>query len=213
MKRSVEDTADRFDEMSDEYDQVRSEWAVETADRVVERTLAGIDGSETVVDIGTGTGVLALDIAPHVAQVYALDISDEMRARAREKASEQGIENVTVDYGQFREPASSLALPDAVDLVVSNFAMHHLNDEEKAEAVATIRSLLGTDGRFILGDVIVFDEADVSVDHYDPAVDDPATVDRLVEIFESEGFAVESERVGPMAGVVEGRLTGNERPE
>jgi SAM-dependent methyltransferase len=212
MKRSVEDTADRFDEMSDEYDQVRSEWAVETADRVVERALEGVTGTETVVDIGTGTGVLALDIAPHVETVYALDISDEMRARAREKASERGIENVTVGDGRFREPAASLALPESVDLVVSNFAMHHLNDDEKAEAVATIRSRLGTRGRFILGDVIVFDEADVSVDHYDPEVDDPATVDHLVEIFEAAGFAVESERVGPMAGVVAGRLP-EERPE
>jgi len=210
MKRSVEDTADRFDEMSDEYDQCRSEWAVETADCVVERALAGVDGSETVVDIGTGTGVLALDIAPHVGTVYALDISDEMRARAREKASERDIETVTFGYGRFREPAASLTLPDTVELVVSNFAMHHLNDAEKAEAVTTVRSLLGTGGRFVLGDVIVFDEADVSVEHYDPAVDDPATVDRLVELFEAEGFAVESERVGPMAGVVAGTLSASQ---
>jgi ubiquinone/menaquinone biosynthesis C-methylase UbiE len=211
MKRSVEDTADRFDEMSAEYDQTRSEWAVETADRVVERVLAGVDGSETVVDIGTGTGILALDIAPHVGEVYALDISDEMRARARAKASDRGIENVTVGDGRFREPAASLALPETVDLVVSNFAMHHLNNEEKADAVATIRSLLGAQGRFVLGDVVVFDEADVSVEHYDPEVDDPATVDRLVDILETEGFVVESDRAGPMAGVLEGELSGDER--
>jgi cyclopropane fatty-acyl-phospholipid synthase-like methyltransferase len=205
MKRSIDETAERFDEMSAEYDQARSESAVAAADRVVERALDGIAGDETVLDIGTGTGILALAIAPHVEAVYALDISEQMRATAREKADERGIENVTVGEGTFRDPAASLDLP-AVDIVVSNFAMHHLNDEEKADAVATIRALLGPGGRFVLGDVIVFEEADVSVEHYDPAVDDPATVDRLVAIFEREGFAVETEQVGPMAGVVVGRV-------
>ena len=205
MKRSIDETAERFDEMSAEYDQARSESAVAAADRVVERALDGIAGDETVLDIGTGTGILALAIAPHVEAVYALDISEQMRATAREKADERGIENVTVGEGTFRDPAASLDLP-AVDIVVSNFAMHHLNDEEKADAVATIRALLGPGGRFVLGDVIVFEEADVSVEHYDPAVDDPATVDRLVAIFEREGFAVETEQVGPMAGIVVGRV-------
>jgi cyclopropane fatty-acyl-phospholipid synthase-like methyltransferase len=212
MKRSIDETAERFDEMSAEYDQARSESAVAAADRVVERALDGIAGDETVLDIGTGTGILALAIAPHVEAVYALDISEQMRATAREKADERGIENVTVGEGTFRDPAASLDLP-AVDIVVSNFAMHHLNDEEKADAVATIRALLGPGGRFVLGDVIVFEEADVSVEHYDPAVDDPATVDRLVAIFEREGFAGETEQVGPMAGVVVGRVTSEPQTE
>jgi cyclopropane fatty-acyl-phospholipid synthase-like methyltransferase len=212
MKRSIDETAERFDEMSAEYDQARSESAVAAADRVVERALDGIAGDETVLDIGTGTGILALAIAPHVEAVYALDISEQMRATAREKADERGIENVTVGEGTFRDPASSLDLP-AVDIVVSNFAMHHLNDEEKADAVATIRALLGPGGRFVLGDVIVFEEADDSVEHYDPAVDDPATVDRLVAIFEREGFAGETEQVGPMAGVVVGRVTSEPQTE
>jgi len=206
MKRSIDETADRFDEMSETYDESRGPGAVETAERVVERAVADATGAETVVDIGAGTGALALNIAPHVDHVYALDISEGMRERAAAKAAEGDIDNVDFAHGTFRDPDATIDLPDGVDLVVSNFAMHHLSDGEKAEAIGVIRKLLGTSGRFVLGDVIVVDEADVSVEYYDPAVDDPATRERLVDLFEAEGFTVEFERTGAMAGVVDGRL-------
>jgi len=206
MKRSLDETAERFDEHSTDYDETRPERTVATARRVVERALADADGSETAVDIGTGTGAVALGLAGQVEHVYALDISDGMLDRARTKASEHGVGNVTFGHGTFRDPDGSVALPETVDLVVSNFAMHHLDDGEKADAVETIAGLLADGGRFVLGDVVIFDEADVSVEYYSPEVDDPATVEYLVDIFESRGFAVETEQIGPMAGVAEARL-------
>lgn len=206
MKRSIDETAERFDELSAEYDTDRPERTVATARRVVERGLAGADGSETAVDIGAGTGAVTLDVAEGVEHVYALDISEGMLDRARVKADERGVETVTFGRGTFREPDAAVDLPSSVDLVVSNFAMHHLGDGEKADAVETVAGLLADGGRFVLGDVVIFEEADVSVEYYSPEVDDPATVEFLVDTFESNGFAVEHEQVGPMAGVVEGRL-------
>jgi ubiquinone/menaquinone biosynthesis C-methylase UbiE len=205
MKRSLDATADRFDDQSETYDETRPERTVETARRVTDRALADTDGSETALDIGAGTGAVALGIAAGVDHVYALDISDGMLDRARTKTGERGVDSVTFGYGSFRDPGGTVDLP-AVDLVVSNFAMHHLDDGEKADAIETVAGLLTDGGRFVLGDVIVFDEAAHSVEYYSPAVDDPATVEYLVRTFEAAGFAVTTERVGPMAGVVEGRL-------
>lgn len=205
MKRSIDETAERFDEMSEAYDDARSAGAVAAADAVLARARAHLTGTERVVDIGTGTGILAVELAREAASVYALDISEGMRERAREKATEADLENLTVGYGTFRDPEAALDLPTA-DLVVSNFAMHHLSDEEKDDALGVVGDLLAPGGRFVLGDVVVFDEADVSVEHYDPEVDDPATVDRLEAAFADAGFTTESERVGPMAGVLEGQL-------
>jgi ubiquinone/menaquinone biosynthesis C-methylase UbiE len=210
MKRTIDETASRFDDQSTDYDETRPERTVATADRVVERALADADGSETALDIGTGTGAVALGLAGAVGRVYAVDISDGMLDRARAKADERGVETVTFGHGTFRDPGGDLDLPGAVDLVVSNFAMHHLDDGEKSDAVERIRDLLADGGRFVLGDVVVFEAANRSVEYYDPEVDDPATVEYLVDTLESHGFAVETEQVGPMAGVVEGRLP--ERP-
>lgn len=208
MKRDIEETAARFDDMSERYDEERSTATVDTAMRVVKRTLDRVDGTEIAVDIGAGTGAVSLALAPAVAHVYALDISAGMLERAREKATENYIENVTFERGTFRAPRENLDIPTP-DVVVSNFAMHHLADGEKEAAITTIRELLGDRGRFVLGDVIIFEEEAVSADHYDPEVDDPATVETLVELFETNGFTTEHERVGPMAGVVEGRLTAD----
>lgn len=205
MKRSVDETADRFDEMSDEYDAARSDDAVRCAERVAERAVEGATGDEAVVDVGAGTGAVTFRVAPHVERVYALDISDGMLKKARKKAEERGVTNVEFGRGRFRDLEAEFDLP-SVDLVVSNFAMHHLSDDEKADAVDEILRVLAGDGRVVLGDVIIFDEEEVSADYYDPEVDDPATVERLVSIFEERGFSVRAERVGPMAGVVEARL-------
>jgi ubiquinone/menaquinone biosynthesis C-methylase UbiE len=206
VKRSIDETAERFDEQSEQYDETRPERTVETARRVAERALADANGSETALDIGAGTGAVTLDVAGGVEHVYALDISDGMLDRARAKADRRGVENVTVGRGTFRTPGAAVDLPGSVDLVVSNFAMHHLDDGEKADAVETIRGLLVDGGRFVLGDVIIFEAANRSVEYYSPEVDDPATVEYLVDTFESRGFTVETEQTGPMAGVIEGRL-------
>ena len=40
----------------------------------------GVDASSTVVDMGAGTGTFALAIAPHVARVVAVDVSEPMVA-------------------------------------------------------------------------------------------------------------------------------------
>jgi len=211
MKRSIDETAERFDDKSNEYDETRPERTVTTAERVVERALADADGSELVVDIGAGTGAVTLALAPDVEHVYALDISDGMLDRARRKAADRDLENLTFGYGTFRGPDTAVDLPDSVDLVVSNFAMHHLDDGEKADAIEMVRGLLAEGGRFVLGDVIIFDEANVSVEYYSPDVDDPATVEYLVDTFEEQGFSVGTEQVGPMAGVVDGRLAPDTR--
>ncbi len=50
---------------------------------------------DVVLDLGCGTGSLALELAPHVAHVHAVDISGEMIRIGERKAEAQGIDNVT----------------------------------------------------------------------------------------------------------------------
>ncbi|HEX4808970.1 MAG TPA: methyltransferase domain-containing protein, partial [Bryobacteraceae bacterium] len=90
-------------------------------------SLAGLKPGTAVLDIGTGTGIVALEAAPHVApggRIIGIDLSQGMLAIARKHAA------VFRDSVEFREmDAERLAFPDSFfDSVVSLFALLHFPD-------------------------------------------------------------------------------------
>ncbi|WP_312908437.1 class I SAM-dependent methyltransferase [Natronosalvus caseinilyticus] len=196
MKRSVADHAARFDEKASEYDDSGSEEYRACANLVIEH--AAPESDDSVLDLGAGTGAIALALAPDAEAVIGRDISEGMMDEARAKAEERGLENVSFDYGTFREPDVDGV---SVDIVTSNFAMHHLADDEKREAIDVIAAL--EPRRFVLGDVMFFGEPDPSEPFYDPSVDDPATVGTLADAFTDAGFSLTAvERVHDQVGVL-----------
>jgi len=197
MKKTVEEHAARFSEMADEYDDSKSDEYHASASLVIEH--AEPSPGDVVLDLGAGTGAIALAVAPDADRVLARDISEGMMDEGRRKATEAGLSNVEFAYGEFRAPDID---PDQrVDVVTSNFALHHLADDEKREA---IRVMADTGARrIVLGDVAFFEEPDPEAPFYGPEVDDPATVGTLVEAFASEGFAVTTvERVHDQVAVI-----------
>jgi len=197
MKRSIEEHAARFDRAADSYDGEGSPEYRAAADLVIDH--ATPRSTDTVLDIGTGTGAIALALAEDAGTVIGRDISTGMLEQAREKADERGLRNVTFGEGRFREPA--VPGDQSVDIVVSNFAMHHLDDGEKRDAIDTIAGLAPR--RFVLGDVMLFGEADPEAPFYSPEVDDPATVGVLADALTDAGFALTAvERVHDQVGVL-----------
>jgi SAM-dependent methyltransferase len=195
MKKSLEEHAARFDEKAEAYDDDETPEYRACAGLVVE--LAAAEADDTVLDLGTGTGAIALQVASEAGRVIGRDISDGMLDRAREKAAERDIENVSFGTGRFREPN----VDEPVDVVTTNFAMHHLSDAEKREAIAVIADL--DPDRFVLGDVMFFGEPDPDDPFYTPEVDDPATVGTLADALTDGGFALTRvERVHDQVGVL-----------
>ncbi|MFC7114858.1 class I SAM-dependent methyltransferase [Natronoarchaeum sp. GCM10025703] len=204
MTKTPEAHGDRFDEKAAEYDDSESEEYRACAGLVVEH--AAPTDSDTVLDIGTGTGAIALALADDAERVIGRDVSEGMLEQARAKASENGIDNVEFGDGRFRVPN----IDEPVDIVTSNFAMHHLSDGEKREAIDVIAGL--GPRRFVLGDVMFFGEPDPEEPFYSPEVDDPATVGTLVDALTGAGFALTAvERVHEQVGVlVAERAAGGE---
>ncbi len=52
-----------------------------------------------VLDIGTGTGRLAFDVAPYARRVVGIDPSEGSVRVAREKAAERGLSNIEFAVG------------------------------------------------------------------------------------------------------------------
>ncbi len=57
-----------------------------------------------VLDLGTGTGAIALALAPDAKRVVGRDISEGMLEQARDQAAGSGVENVDFGDGRFRAP-------------------------------------------------------------------------------------------------------------
>src|SRR5947207_174991 len=89
------------------------------------------------LDVATGAGHTAYAFAPHVARVWATDITEEMLAVVRDEIGQRKLGNVRVAYAK----AESLPFEDQTfDLVTSRIAPHHFDsiadflDEERRQA-------------------------------------------------------------------------------
>jgi len=201
MKKTLEEHAARFDHVAAEYDDEHNQTDEYRAcvSLVLDHARDALSGTETVLDVGCGTGAIGLSLADDAGRVVFRDISEGMLDEARRKADEAGLENVEFGEGTFREPNYD----GPVDVVVSNFAMHHLSDEEKREAIDVLGAL-GPD-RIVLGDVMFFGEPDPDEPFYSPEVDDPSTVGHLADCFTDAGYAlIAVEPVHDQVGVLVG---------
>lgn len=118
----------------------------EAFERKIEITKARMAPDHVVLDIGCGTGSLALRLAPAGAHIHGLDISEEMIRIARGKAADQGIGNVTFHVGPFDERFAVFE-PASLDGICAYSILHLV--PERAAALAQIFRLLKPGGFFV----------------------------------------------------------------
>jgi SAM-dependent methyltransferase len=119
--------------------------------------LARIAESESVLDVGCGTGTLAIAAKRRVGDngaVYGVDASVEMIARAERKTQKAGVQVL------FRNSlAEALPFPDAqFDLVLSTVMLHHLPAKARLQCAKEIRRVLKPGGRVLAVDFEGFSE-------------------------------------------------------
>jgi ubiquinone/menaquinone biosynthesis C-methylase UbiE len=114
--------------------------------------LARIQPSERVLEVGCGTGDVALAASAYVGPsgaVAGIDPAPEMIAVARAKAA-RAARAVDFQVGVIE----ALAFPDGTfDVVLSSLMMHHLPDDLKRQGLAEIARVLKPGGRVLIVDI------------------------------------------------------------
>lgn len=124
----------------------------------------------SILDLGSGTGITAraaLDRHPG-ASLVGVDGSDGMLVHARSL-----VPTATFVVGGLEEPLP----PGPFDLVVSAFAIHHLEALGKSDLFTRIAAVLAPGGRFAFCDVVVPTQPVARPVPLEDGVDRPSSLD------------------------------------
>lgn len=130
------DTARFWDRLAAKYAAapIRNQEAYEYT---LERTRSYLSKTDKVLEIGSGTGTTALELAGDVAEFSGTDISPEMTRIALEKAQEQQADNL---HFQVRSAYDAVRGAAGMD-VVMGFNILHLTDDPEGILKALSREL------------------------------------------------------------------------
>ncbi len=135
-----------------------------------------------VLELGVGTGRIAVPIAQVGIEVIGVDSSAPMLERCRERAQAAGVaELLDLRLGDLRDPPVS----ETVSLVISPFRafLHLLSNDERLQTLERIRDLLQPGGRLVF-DVFSPSSEDIAQTH-------GRWIEREPEIFERADWDAE----------------------
>lgn len=145
--RSRSDVIDHYDRLiAEENDPVRDpeplQQYMDKWDGVPFLNALELSKEKSVLEIGVGTGRLAVKIAPKCGTFTGVDLSPETVKRAAENLRD--CPNVTLYCADFME----FAFAETFDVAYSSLTFLHI--EEKQQAVDRVAGLLRKNGRFVL---------------------------------------------------------------
>ncbi len=100
-----------------------------------------LNQEKSVLEIGVGTGRIAVKVAPHVESFTGIDISEKTVELAKKNI---GAENAEIICGDFLEHKFSKTF----DTVYSSLTFMHIKEKQKAFCI--VSDILNADGLFLL---------------------------------------------------------------
>ena len=140
MKRNYfdEDVAERYDDPDDEMEQAAA------IDPVVD-FIAGLAGDGAALELGIGTGRIALPLARRGVAVHGIDLSEAMVAKLQAK---DGAEKVRVTIGDFATTAVDGSF--SVAYLVYNTIMNLTTQDEQVACFRNVAAHLEPGGCFVI---------------------------------------------------------------
>lgn len=155
--------------------------------------LANVAAGHRVLDLGSGTGTLAILLKSTVpeAEIVGLDLDPRILGIAKAKADRAGV---SIEWAE-----GSVAVPPfaarSFDRILSSLVFHHLTDAEKEQALAAARRLLRPGGSLHIADFAKPHSAytrlaAAAFRHFDGAERTAANLEgRLPDFLRAAGFA------------------------
>lgn len=170
--------------MTDYFADRAAEWdkpgKIEMADNFVQALLKHIEPQPhwKALEIGTGTGLVGLQLLPRVRSIVFEDTSEEMLKVLRSKIDDNAP--VEILHGEISKYRSS-----DIDFVFSNMAFHHIENIPKT--LEHLFAVTTPGAKIAIGDIR---SEDGSFHRFDPVPHKGFDTDELSTQFEKAGFRV-----------------------
>ncbi|MCY7793037.1 class I SAM-dependent methyltransferase [Bacillus haynesii] len=139
-----------FEQMAKRYD---TEERIELAKVIVNEVRPELRNSQSksLIDYGSGTGLISLELSDLVHSILLVDSSKQMLEVAKAKISRKGIANAKVLYSDFTQETPELK----ADIVLMSLVLLHIPDTNKI--LQELFGILNDGGKLI---IIDFDKND-----------------------------------------------------
>lgn len=142
------------------YEQIHRAQAVHYVDKLT--ATIPLDSNVRVLDFGAGFGVVAEALAGKVARMYLWDISESMRSQAqRLLARYRNVEFLDLSSKHASLPGRSC------DLIIVNSVVQYMTIEELSSWLVRWRTMLSSNGRIVLSDLIPSDPPSLFFELYE----------------------------------------------
>jgi ubiquinone/menaquinone biosynthesis C-methylase UbiE len=115
-----------------------------------------------VLDLGVGTGAFTLRFLERYSNstVLAIDGSSSMLELAKARLGEYA-HRVECQVSEFRAIPATILEPDAFDVVISSYALHHLSASEKHSLLRAVVPAIRPGGWILNADIVVADSPEI----------------------------------------------------
>jgi putative AdoMet-dependent methyltransferase len=199
---------EEFDRWAEGYDQeteLASGFPFEGYPELLDEIIrcAHISRPQRVLDLGTGTGNLALRFYALGCTVWGTDFSCDMLEKAQLKIQHRP-EGIAFSYWDLRDPWPR-DLPERFDRIVSAYTLHHFDLGDKLSLLAELAAHLAPGGRLSIGDIAFETRAqlDQGRERYGDAWDEEHywVAEEMLPALENAGWQASYQQVSGCAGV------------